>query len=278
MARREDRRPQPKSPPRLHHRRDVRGRHRPDRDRDQVDPRRQGQPVRRVRAHRARRGVADRRPHRAVRGRQPLQPRAQADPQAAAPPLRDRRAAGPGQGQGPDDRPAPAVHQRARPGQGRARPRARQAAPRPPPRHRRPRRPSATSLASWPTRSAAGRRRGRARPIPRAAADRSGHRGRGRPRGGRAGPGHRRRRRGRAGRDDVREDDLAPGQPRRPAPADAPRAARLPGRELQPRPAVIEPGGGRRVRDHGAGRVPGDVGHEHDLRGDRPARDRACCR
>ena len=31
-------------------------------------PRRQGQPVRRLRARRARRGVADRRPHRAVRG------------------------------------------------------------------------------------------------------------------------------------------------------------------------------------------------------------------
>ena len=42
---------------------------------------------------RARRGVAGRRRHRAVRGRQPLQPRAEADPQAAAPPLRDRRAA-----------------------------------------------------------------------------------------------------------------------------------------------------------------------------------------
>ena len=29
-----------------------------------------------------------------------------------------------------------------------------------------------------------------------------------------------------------------------------------------------------RLRDHGAGRVPGDVGHEHDVRGDRAARDR----
>ena len=64
------------------------------------------------------------------------------DPQAAPPPLRDRRAARADQGEGPDDRAAPAVHQRARPGQDRARPGARQAAPRPPPRHRRPRRPA----------------------------------------------------------------------------------------------------------------------------------------
>ena len=34
------------------------------------------------------------------------------------------------------------------------------------------------------------------------------------------------------------------------------------------------PRGRRRLRDHGAGRVPGDVGHEHDVRGDGPARDR----
>ena len=38
------------------------------------------------------------------------------DAQAPAPPLRDRRAAGPDQGEGPDDRPAAAVHQRARAG------------------------------------------------------------------------------------------------------------------------------------------------------------------
>ena len=65
-----------------------------------------------------------------------------------------------------------------------------------------------------------------------------------------------------------------PGQPRRPPAADAPRAARLPGRELQPRPAVVEPRGGGRLRDHGAGRVPGDERHEHDVRRDRAARDR----
>ena len=33
-------------------------------------------------------------------------------------------------------------------------------------------------------------------------------------------------------------------------------------------------GGRRRVRDHGTGRVPRDVRHEHDVRRDRPARDR----
>ena len=109
---------------------------------------------------------------------------------------------------------------------------------------------------------------------PRAASDRPGHRGGRRPRGRRAGAGDRRRREGVAGRHDVRGDDLAPGAPRRPAPADAARAARLPGRELQPHPAVVRPRGRRRLRDHGAGRVPRDVRHEHDVRRDRPARDR----
>ena len=47
-----DDRPQPKSPPRVHDRRHLRGRPRPDRDRDQVDPRPQGQPGRRVRPDR----------------------------------------------------------------------------------------------------------------------------------------------------------------------------------------------------------------------------------
>ena len=41
------------------------------------------------------------------------------------------------------------------------------------------------------------------------------------------------------GAHDVRGDDLAPGASRRPAPADAARAARLPGRQLQPDPAVV---------------------------------------
>ncbi len=92
-ARRAHRRPQPQSPPRLHDRRDVRGRPRADRHRDQVDPRGQGPAVRRVRARRARRGLAHRRAHRALRAGQPLQPRAQARAQAPAPSLRDRRAA-----------------------------------------------------------------------------------------------------------------------------------------------------------------------------------------
>ena len=77
-----------------------------------------------------------------VRGWQSLQPRAEADAQAAPPSLGDRRAAGQDQGQGPDDRAAAPLHQRARPRQGRARAGARQAAPRPPPRHRRSRRPA----------------------------------------------------------------------------------------------------------------------------------------
>ena len=79
---------------------------------------------------------------------------------------------------------------------------------------------------------------------------------------------------GRARRDHVRGDDLAPGQSRRPAPADAARAAWLPGRQLQPAPADLERRGRRGLRDHGAGRIPGHVRHEHDVRGDRPPRDR----
>ena len=131
-----------------------------------------------------------------------------------------------------------------------------------------------TSRASWPTPSAAGR----------------GVDARRSPVGSRIGPvieavdAHAAGEPGRvivggvsgvAGAHDVRGDDLAPGAPRRPAPADAARAARLPGRQLQPHPARRgDPGGGRRLRDHGAGRVPGDVRHEHDVRRDRPARDR----
>ena len=63
--------------------------------------------------------------------------------------------------EGPDARAAPAVHRRPRPGQGRARPGPRQAAPRPAPRHRRARRASATSSASWRTCAAAARRSAR---------------------------------------------------------------------------------------------------------------------
>ena len=51
------------------------------------------QPGRGLRPHRARRGVADRRPHRAVRAGKPQQPRADPDAEAAAPSGPDRRAA-----------------------------------------------------------------------------------------------------------------------------------------------------------------------------------------
>ena len=71
---------------------------------------------------------------------QSLQPRAEADPQAPAPPLRDRRAARPRQGQGPDDRAAPAVHHATGKAKVELGPGPRQAAPRPAPGHRRPRR------------------------------------------------------------------------------------------------------------------------------------------
>ena len=64
------------------------------------DPRRQGQPAGGLCPDRAGRGLADRRPHRAVRRGQPLQPRAQARPQAAAPSGRDRPAPGPYQAKG----------------------------------------------------------------------------------------------------------------------------------------------------------------------------------
>ena len=77
--------------------------HRAARHRDQERPGPQGEPRRRLRADRAGRGVDRRAPHRAVGvGRRPLQPRAEARPEAAAPPPRDRRAAGQDEGQGPD--------------------------------------------------------------------------------------------------------------------------------------------------------------------------------
>ena len=73
------------------------------------------------------------------------------DPQAAPPPLRDRRAARQDEVEGPDARPAAPLPHRQGPGQARARARPRQAGPRPPPRHRRSRRRSATWPASSPT-------------------------------------------------------------------------------------------------------------------------------
>ena len=75
------------------------------------------------------------------------------------------------------------------------------------------------------------------------------------------------------GAHDAREDGPPARPRRRPAQADAARAARLPRRELQPDPAADDPRRRRRLRDHGAGRVPGHVRHEHDLRGHGPDRD-----
>src|SRR6185312_8993379 len=73
---------------------------------------------------------------------------------------------------------------------------------------------------------------------------------------------------------DVRED-VPPARPRRRAPTShAARAARLPRRQLQRDPDTHAPGGRRRLRDHGAGRVSRHVGHQYDLRDDRAARDR----
>ena len=155
-------------------------------------------------------------------------------------PLRDRRAARQDEGEGPDARPAPAVPRRQGPGQDRAGPRPRQAAPRPAAGHRRSGRaarhgPRARRRPAGTVRAAC--RDGRRRPAPARALDPGGRP----PRLRRARPGDRERGRGRPGRDDVRGDDLAAGEPRRPPAADAPRASRLPGRELQPRPAVVEP-------------------------------------
>ncbi len=98
--------------------------------------------------------------------------------------------------------------------------------------------------------------------------------GGGRPRVRRARPRHRRRGPRRPRRHDVREDAPPRRARRRPAPADAPRAARLPGALLQRDPPADASRRRRGLRDHGAGRVPGDVRVEHDLHGHRPARDR----
>ena len=78
-----------------------------------------------------------------VAGRQPLQPRAAARPQAAPPSAsRSTSSLGRATAKGLTLVPLRAVHRRPRPRQGRARPRPRQAAPRPAPRHRRARRPA----------------------------------------------------------------------------------------------------------------------------------------
>ena len=161
------------------------------------------------------------------------------------------------------------------PGQGRARAGARQAAPRPAPRHRRPRREARR-------RARAGRRPARPLGGDASVPDRL-----------RLGPvieavdAHAAGEPGRVivgGVEDVPGATMfdkmtwLAGQPRRPAAADAARAARLPGGQLQPDPAVDPPGRRRRLRDHGAGRVPGHVRHEHDVRRDRRCSRPGCCR
>ena len=268
-GRRDDRRAQPKSPPRLHDRRDVRGGHRLDRDGDQVAPSRQGQPVRM------------RTPGSSVARHGSSAPTSRRSKVAIA---TTTSPSGPAS--------CSSIAPRSTSCSARRRPRARRSSRFGSTSTRRggPRSSSALPAASssmtaaatspsgthdgmspanWPTRSAAGRDR-----DPRSAHDRARHRGGRRTRGRRAGAGHRRRREWRGGRHDVRGDDLAPGAPRRPASADAARATRLPGGQLQPDPPVVASRSRRGLRDHGAGRVPGDVRHEHDVRRDGPARDR----
>ena len=131
-------------------------------------PGRQGQPVRRLRPDRARRGVADRRPHRAVRAggnrynhepkrtRKLLLHRSEID-----------ELLGKTKAKGQTIVPLRLYINEQGPGQDRARARPRQAAPRPPPRHRRPRRaarrrPRAGRRAARPVAmSATSRRRSR---------------------------------------------------------------------------------------------------------------------
>ena len=122
----------------FHDRGDVRGRHRPDRHRDQVDPGRPGQPGQEAYA-RIERGeawlvgahIA------AVRGRQPLEPRAEADAQAPPPPDQIDELLGKTKAKGLTLVPLRLYIDERGPRQGRDRARPRQAAPRPPPRHRR---------------------------------------------------------------------------------------------------------------------------------------------
>ncbi|CAI8007127.1 4-hydroxyproline 2-epimerase 1 [Geodia barretti] len=75
-------------------------------------------------------------------------------------------------------------------------------------------------------------------------------------------------------RDDVSEDAV-PGAPRRrPPQTHAPGAPGLSGGQLQPGAASHPSRCGRRLRDHGADRVPADVGDEHHLHRHRAHRDR----
>ena len=91
--------------------------------------------------------------------------------------------------------------------------------------------------------------------------------------GGEVGNVDRRRRAAAGGRDRVRADADA-ARRRLAAPPAAPRAARVGRRARQPDRAADARRLRRRLHHHGADRVPGDVGLEHDLRRHGAARDR----
>ncbi|CAA9464398.1 MAG: tmRNA-binding protein SmpB, partial [uncultured Rubrobacteraceae bacterium] len=76
--------------PRLHHRGDLRGRHRAHGPRGQVDPRGPGQPQGELRPGARRGGVPDRGAHLALRERHAPRPAPDARPQAAPAPQGDR--------------------------------------------------------------------------------------------------------------------------------------------------------------------------------------------
>ena len=161
------------------------------------------------------------------------QGRLEADAQAAAPPQADRRVARPSEGKGQTIVLLAVHHSRARPARARAGPR--QAAPRQAARHRRTGFRSRHGPPASPTSSAAAGADDRDRLVRgRQLACPTGwpstrHPGGRRARLRRARTGHRRRRLRRARRDDVREDAVPRAAPRRPAAADAARAARLSG-------------------------------------------------
>ena len=259
-----DHRPEPTSDARVHGRGHLRGRDRASRHRDQEHPRPQGEPRGRLRAHRSRRGLDRRAPHRPVgERRRALQPRAEA-----------RRASSSSTATRSTSswaRPRPRASRSSRCGctsTTAARRRCCSGSP----RASRPgtaagRSPSGTPgarpSAPWPTPDD-GRPMRLARMIQAVDAHAAGEPGRVIVGGVLDVPGatmfEKMRHLAEHG-DELRK-------------ADAPRAARLPGAVRERRPAADPSGRRRRLRDHGAGRVPGDVGHQHDLRGDGPARDR----
>ena len=216
----------------------------------------------RLRARRARRGLAHRRPHRPVRAGEPREPRGRSGPASccSTAPRSTRSWAGPSR-RARRSCPLRLYIIAARPGQDRARAGARQEPPRQAARHRRPR--------GQARRRPRGRRRA-ARPVgpsDRRALGRRGMRLDADDPGGRrctpaASPG-----RvivggvaGRPGRVDVRQDDLAAGDTATTCACGccASRAATRPRTATSILPSTHPEAAGR-LRDHGAGRVPGDV-------------------